>query len=168
MAVFVQSKTEGFRRCGVPHSAKGKEFPDGFFTGDQLVELNNDPEIIMVAGVEDEEDTLAGGSDDTTKSKESENENTDADGFGVQLGDGSAVAGDETQTADLDGTGTEEEGQAVAEDLLGAARTAVAAGDTIKSGAPDITALETILGRDVSAAERDLAWDAIQAVENNA
>jgi len=48
-------------------------------------------------------------------------------------------------------------------DVLEAARKVVAAGDTIKSGAPDIKAMEKILGRDVDAAERDLAWATVSA-----
>ncbi len=48
--LFIQSKTDGFRRCGVVHSSKGKEFPDDQFTEEELEILNNDPDIIMVAG----------------------------------------------------------------------------------------------------------------------
>ncbi len=48
--IFIQSKKDGFRRCGVAHSAAGKEFDDDFFTKKQLEELAADPDIIMVAG----------------------------------------------------------------------------------------------------------------------
>ncbi len=48
--IFIQSKKDGFRRCGVAHSAAGKEFEDDFFTKEQLEELAADPDIIMVAG----------------------------------------------------------------------------------------------------------------------
>lgn len=41
--IFIQSKNEGFRRAGVAHSKKGKEFADGFFTPAQLVQLTEDP-----------------------------------------------------------------------------------------------------------------------------
>ena len=41
--IFIKSKNEGFRRAGVAHSKKGKEFPDSFFTFDQLVQLKSDP-----------------------------------------------------------------------------------------------------------------------------
>ena len=53
MALFIQSRTDGFRRCGVAHSAKGKAYPDDFFSPDQIEILNNDPDITMVAGVEE-------------------------------------------------------------------------------------------------------------------
>jgi len=41
--IFIQSKNEGFRRAGVAHTKKGKEFPDDFFTFDQLELLKNEP-----------------------------------------------------------------------------------------------------------------------------
>ena len=51
--IFIQSRHDGFRRCGVAHTVKGREFPDDYFTGAQLKQLNEDPEITMVAGVDD-------------------------------------------------------------------------------------------------------------------
>lgn len=55
MKIFVQSKRDGYWRAGVQHLAKGKTFPDGTFTEEQLNALRDDPEITMVAGeVEDE------------------------------------------------------------------------------------------------------------------
>ncbi len=58
--IFIQSKKDGFRRCGVAHSASGKEFDDDFFTKEQLEELAADPDIIMVAGDTPETETDLG------------------------------------------------------------------------------------------------------------
>jgi hypothetical protein len=51
--------------------------------------------------------------------------------------------------------------EALLQDLVAAAKVAVDEGKTIGSGKPDIKAMSEILGRDVSAEERDRAWDAL-------
>ena len=141
MAVFIQSRHDGFRRCGEVHTRAGRSFPEGHFTDEQLEQLNADPEITMVAGTvgelelevpdeqpDDDAAAMPGVSDETIQSKEIENENTDTDDAGGQPGDGTDLGGDEAQTEDLDGAGSDETGQVVAEDLLQAARKVVAAG----------------------------------------
>ncbi|MCG8635441.1 MAG: HI1506-related protein [Desulfobacterales bacterium] len=47
--------------------------------------------------------------------------------------------------------------------VLSAARKAIEAGDIISSGAPDIKAMEAILGSDVTKEQRDQAFDTIRA-----
>lgn len=49
--------------------------------------------------------------------------------------------------------------------LVGAAKAAVEAGNTVKDGRPRVEAIEQILGRDVSAEERDRAWELLTAGE---
>ncbi len=39
----IRSKTDGFRRCGVPHSSEWKEHPDGAFTPEQVDILKAEP-----------------------------------------------------------------------------------------------------------------------------
>lgn len=56
MKVFVKSRTDGFRRCGVAHTREGREFPDGFFSEEQLMQLNEDPEITMGPVLDDTEE----------------------------------------------------------------------------------------------------------------
>jgi len=55
MTTFIQSRRDGFRRCGEVHTRKGREFADDHFTEEQLEQLDADPEITMVAGVVDED-----------------------------------------------------------------------------------------------------------------
>ena len=50
-----------------------------------------------------------------------------------------------------------------ADDLTDAARAAADAGDITKNGKPEVKAIEAILGRDITAVERDEAWDKIEA-----
>jgi hypothetical protein len=54
MDVFIQSRHDGFRRCGEVHTREGRIFPAGHFTDEQLEQLNDDPEITMLAGVSEE------------------------------------------------------------------------------------------------------------------
>lgn len=39
----IRSKTDGFRRCGVPHPSEWKEHPDGAFTPEQVDILKAEP-----------------------------------------------------------------------------------------------------------------------------
>lgn len=41
--IRIRSKTDGFRRCGVPHSSNWKEYPDGEFTPEQIETLKAEP-----------------------------------------------------------------------------------------------------------------------------
>jgi len=56
MPVFIKSSIDGFRRCGVAHTREGKEFPDGFFTKEQIRSMDDDPDIMIIAGVPDDDD----------------------------------------------------------------------------------------------------------------
>ena len=47
--------------------------------------------------------------------------------------------------------------------LVEAARQALAQGDTVKTGAPSVAAMEKILGTDISTNDRAWAWDVIQS-----
>ena len=123
MTVFIKSRTHGFRRCGVAHSAEGREFPDDFFSEDQIKILNDDPDIIVIAGVPED------------------------DGSEKDSGKG----GQDTDPP-LDPQG-----------LIDAAKKAIKAGNTIKSGAPSVEAMEDILGRKLTMEDRNQAWMAIQA-----
>ena len=53
-----------------------------------------------------------------------------------------------------------------ADDLIDAARAAIDAGDITKDGKPEVRAIEEILGRDITAAERDEAWNKIEGSKN--
>lgn len=126
MPVFITSKTEGFRRCGVVHSAAGKSFPDDFFTEEQLKMLNDDPEIFVVAGMPDED-------------KEQVPETAE-----------DTVGGDVVPE-------DQQEEKAMA--IVAAAGQAFKAGDTTTGGKPSVDAMEKILGCNITAAQRDDAWE---------
>lgn len=45
--IIITAKKDGFRRCGVAHSAKPVEYQDDAFTPDQLAELQADPMLVV-------------------------------------------------------------------------------------------------------------------------
>jgi len=53
----------------------------------------------------------------------------------------------------------------VRDDVMDAAIAAVAAGDVTGEGKPHVKAIEKILGRDITAKERDEAWERIKGAE---
>ncbi|HGM6655036.1 MULTISPECIES: HI1506-related protein [Serratia] len=48
MPIQITARREGFRRCGIAHSAKTTTYEDGRFTPKQLAELENDPQLVVV------------------------------------------------------------------------------------------------------------------------
>lgn len=45
--IIITAKKDGFRRCGVSHSAKPVEHQDDAFTPEQLAELQADPMLVV-------------------------------------------------------------------------------------------------------------------------
>ena len=45
--IRIISKKEGFRRCGVAHPAKAKDYPKDFFTKAQLKRLKSEPMLVV-------------------------------------------------------------------------------------------------------------------------
>jgi hypothetical protein len=45
--IIITSKKDGFRRCGVAHSARPTEHQDDAFTPEQLAELQADPMLVV-------------------------------------------------------------------------------------------------------------------------
>lgn len=45
--IIITAKKDGFRRCGVAHSAKPVEHQDDAFTPEQLAELQADPMLVV-------------------------------------------------------------------------------------------------------------------------
>jgi hypothetical protein len=45
--IIITAKKDGFRRCGVAHSAKPVEHLDDAFTPEQLAELQADPMLVV-------------------------------------------------------------------------------------------------------------------------
>ncbi|HGE8473118.1 TPA: HI1506-related protein [Serratia marcescens] len=48
MPIQITARREGFRRCGIAHSAKTTTYEDDHFTPKQLAELENDPQLVVV------------------------------------------------------------------------------------------------------------------------
>lgn len=51
----IRSKSDGFRRCGVPHPSEWKEHPDGTFTPEQVEILRAEP-MLQVEEVKESPD----------------------------------------------------------------------------------------------------------------
>ncbi|MBN3254293.1 hypothetical protein H5A33_06590 [Pectobacterium brasiliense] len=48
MPVQITARSEGFRRCGMAHSATTQTYPDDHFSAAQLAVLENEPQLIVV------------------------------------------------------------------------------------------------------------------------
>lgn len=51
--IIITSKKNGFRRCGVAHPAEKTEYPNDFFTAEQIEELHNEPMLVVLEGDEE-------------------------------------------------------------------------------------------------------------------
>ncbi|MBA5602495.1 HI1506-related protein [Pectobacterium aroidearum] len=75
MPVQITARSEGFRRCGMAHSAKTQTYPDDHFTAAQLTVLESEPQLIVVrvtANAEKSSDTAKQLSDALEKLKAAE------------------------------------------------------------------------------------------------
>ncbi|MCI4235943.1 HI1506-related protein [Dickeya dianthicola] len=54
--IQITARVEGFRRCGIAHSAKTRTYPDDHFTVAELATLEAEPQLIVVR-VSDEQVT---------------------------------------------------------------------------------------------------------------
>ncbi|WEA18930.1 HI1506-related protein [Pseudomonas juntendi] len=63
MGVIIKSMTDGFRRGGIAHRAKGTYYQDGVLTEQQLAVMRDDPHLLVVEGVQ--EDALQAEQDNT-------------------------------------------------------------------------------------------------------
>ncbi|MEQ9943634.1 HI1506-related protein [Pectobacterium aroidearum] len=48
MPIQITSRSDGFRRCGMAHSAKTQTYPDDHFTTAELETLEREPQLIVV------------------------------------------------------------------------------------------------------------------------
>jgi hypothetical protein len=142
MSVVIRSSKDGFRRCGEAHSKNPTTWPDDRFSEKELELLLDEPKLSVTITQEAKAPA--------TKEKPIEkNSNNSLSGPEKSLPAATDVGSN--QTSDM------------APEVLEAVRRAITDGNTIKSGAPDLKAMEQILGRDVDAAERDQAWELVQA-----
>jgi len=159
--IRITSKRHNFRRCGMPHPKEPVEYSDDRFTEEELEILKSEP-MLTVEYVEDDAEAK-------TKTEEEAKAKADAEA--------KAKAEEETKAkADAEAKAkAEEEAKALAdaeaktkakEEILKAARKAIKAGDVTQDDKPTVEAIETILGRDISAADRDEAWDQIRLAKS--
>ncbi len=52
--IIITSKKDGFRRCGVAHPASATDYPDGFFTPEQIKALHDEPMLVVLEAEEAE------------------------------------------------------------------------------------------------------------------
>lgn len=164
MSIFVKPRRDGFCRCGVRHPGEGREYPDDFFTEEQIGIMSEDPDILVVAGCfnseelkvgfpsSEHQDTLDGGdveADEAPEEPEPEDPKT-------------TVAPEELPAeAEPEETPAPDPGPTM-EELTAAAQKAIEDGNTIKSGAPSVPAMEEILGRNITPEQRNQAWASFQ------
>ena len=80
MGVLIKSKTDGFRRGGIVHRAKGTYYQDGDLTEQQLEEFSREPQLVVVVqsspvaavGLDDESQRLMQEMGDTIAALEHE------------------------------------------------------------------------------------------------
>lgn len=136
--IQIVSKKDGFRRGGVAHPGKPKDYPDDFFSKDQLEAIEKEP-MLFVTHLPDSPKIEA------LEKKEPVS--------GINTGT------EKESDSAKDQTGKNPDLQA----LINAGKQAIEAGGTIQSGAPSVEAMEDILGRKITMEDRNQAWMAIQA-----
>ena len=82
-----------------------------------------------------------------------------------RLIDKGVVRTKKAETAKRRNGGAKTEKEERAEGILEAAKAAIEAGDVTKDDKPEVKAIEEILGHDITAEERDLAWEKILKAE---
>jgi len=157
---IICSKKNGFRRGGILHQHGANLYPEDFFTPEQQKLLMAEPNLVCLGGLPPTAPGLMSEEElhaelEQLKSSFSKNEPR------VLLVEKLKKAIELAGSAQTPETGAEATVD-IAE-LVKAAKQAIADGNTIGSGAPDIKAMEAILGVDVSAEGRNQAWEAIQA-----
>lgn len=150
MIIVICSQQNGFRRGGVHHSQGNNFYPEDHFTEKALALLQEEPKLIVQTGLEPTGPGLMS-VDELCEALEKAEVEFSKDEPREHL---VKMLKNAMATGKADGEENE---------LIKAARQAIENGDTISSGAPDIKAMEEILGKNVSAASRDFAWSAIQA-----
>ena len=130
--IKIASKRHNFRRCGIAHPKDPVEHGDDRFSKKELAILKAEPMLIVEVTV-----------DEDTKQP------PDYSGPGEQF-----LA--ETAEADRVVPALEED------PLVNAAKQAISLGKTTGDGKPLVAAMEEIMGRDISAADRNQAWESIQ------
>ena len=135
--IKIASKRHNFRRCGIAHPKGPVEHSDDRFTKKELAILVAEPMLIVEVTV-----------DGHTEQRPDDSE------------PGEQILG---LTADSDLIDAAREAISLKEDpLIAAAREAILRGKTTGDGKPLVAAMEEIMGRDISAAERDLIWESIR------
>lgn len=130
--IRIKSKRHMFRRAGHAHPKGWTEYPDGTFTEEQIARFEAEPMLTVVVEADEPEREILG--------------------VDLAQGEDKTVFGELMQ---------DEDGEAVIKLDISvdvACLQAVDAGRVTTSGKPTVEAIEEILGRNITAAERDEAW----------
>lgn len=163
--IRIRSKRHLFRRCGMAHSKEPVDYADDFFTEEQLEILRAESTLIVELISEE-----PGSQADTEEGQEG----TDALDTSAEEPAGEAEnLEEESEPGDADLEAAvkealtepplEESPQGSDEELLiEAAKQVIEAGKVTKEEKPLVEAMEEILGHEISAADRDQAFEAIR------
>ncbi|PLX49121.1 MAG: hypothetical protein C0613_08340 [Desulfobulbaceae bacterium] len=150
--ITIQSKREGFRRCGVAHSKTRTEYEDGYWSDEDLQRLKDEP-MLVVAEVSEG----GGGNTDQADPRLVGGNNTKESG---------ADAASAEQAGDQDAGGPGD-GDEIGMDAIVAAIGRLPMDDpdlwSASSGKPHVKAVEESLGANIDSARRDEAWEIYQA-----
>jgi len=155
--IRIKSKREGFRRCGMAFTEKPMFFADDHFSEAELEVLRKEPNLKVDVGDFDEEPTPV------------------PDGVDINLADALAVIEDLEKRLGAALSRIQELEDELAKagkpadpekELVAAAKMAIDNGDVTGGGKPEVKAMEEILGRSVSAGDRDRAYEQLTAGGN--
>ena len=149
--VRIKSRRHNFRRCGIAHPKESTEYPDDRFTKKELKILMAEPmlTVVEVAEIKDEAKIKA-----EAKAKAEAEAKAKAE---VEEKAKAEEEAEKEQESDVGSRKTED-----GDDLLKAAKKAAKAGDVTTDGKPTVEAIEKILGKNISAADRDKAWEKLK------
>jgi len=141
--IRIRSKHHNFRRCGMAHPKEPREYPDDRFTGEELAILKAEP-MLTVEVIETEDSKLEDRAAEIEKRIE---DDTTA----------------EEKQEPVESTPETVEAELNQRTIVEAGRAAIEAGQVTKAGKPLVEAIEEILGRNITQAERDEAFEKLTA-----
>ena len=66
MSIEIRSSIEGFRRAGVAHSKAAQTYPDGFFSEEQIKQLQAEPRLFVTITLDEADDSSDPSSPETS------------------------------------------------------------------------------------------------------
>ncbi len=168
-AVTISARQESRWRCGVEHTPAAVSYEAGHWTDDQLAQLRADPLLVVVDGA-----GAAAAVDAAVAAEASAIPTTPTVQAALEtalkaLGRATPeeVRAFAAEAAEIEGVRAALHGESAPDNLIEAAIAVLVLGKDpaswIASGAPHVTALEKALGVDITADQRDQAWESFLA-----